>query len=362
MMWNFVGAHLPVALSNYNNLANIYHQPGTLHFQYKYEFMPEGILSRFISRLYYLIRDNNFKKYWVELVFEKSSAVITSDPLNSRMQVRIAGSNNSELLAIIRSHLNHIHETLNMKAEEHYNEMIPCNCPLCTASISKKEPFYFPYSKLTEFRGKSISTVQCLNSGTVVSIEDLLNGFAPNTMDRNIYKSIVEACKQLIGLSMSMKEDEDSRTGLLCVLLSKDGYIVKDQTRWGISGTGRSMGRLDTMIKDPKGKETILEAFKLNNLKAETIQSHCRKIFGYDAAGFPENFIVVYCDCPEKDFLPLWEKYLEFVKKIQFDHQLKALDKIKDTGYTNIKMARAIHERQGEKVSIFHLFLLMGSA
>ncbi|MCP5047412.1 MAG: GTPase, partial [bacterium] len=33
----------------------LYQRPGTLHFQYRYDFMPQGIITRFISRMYYLI-------------------------------------------------------------------------------------------------------------------------------------------------------------------------------------------------------------------------------------------------------------------------------------------------------------------
>jgi len=40
----------------------VYKQPGNLHFRYRYDFMPEGIITRFISRMYYLIKDDHFWK------------------------------------------------------------------------------------------------------------------------------------------------------------------------------------------------------------------------------------------------------------------------------------------------------------
>jgi hypothetical protein len=35
--------------------------PGNLHFQYHYDFMPEGIITRFISRMYFLIEKENLR-------------------------------------------------------------------------------------------------------------------------------------------------------------------------------------------------------------------------------------------------------------------------------------------------------------
>jgi len=106
--------------------------------------------------------------------------------------------------------------------------------------------------------------------------------------------------------------------------------------------------------------EAILEAFILEGFKSEVIESHCVKIFKYDPVGLQNNYIVVYCDCPDKDkaFTGLWKKYLEFVREIGFDHLLHSL-KEKNSDYPEIKIAHAIHSRQEKEVGIYHLFLHM---
>jgi hypothetical protein len=161
-----------------------------------------------------------------------------------------------------------------------------------------------------------------------------------------------------MGLSRSMKPDEDSRTGFLCVLMAEKGYQVKDQTRWGQSGTGLSMGRLDAVIKTPDGREVILEAFKLTTYDAAKIESHCRKIFQYDPLGLENNFMVVYCDCPGKDFVGHWEKYREKVREIDYPYPIHTLEE-RTTPYPAMRAARAIHHRHQKEVGIYHLFLHM---
>jgi hypothetical protein len=51
-----------------------YRAPDCLHFLYQYDFMPEGIISRFISRNYYFIRSEHFWKTGAKLTFEDSRA------------------------------------------------------------------------------------------------------------------------------------------------------------------------------------------------------------------------------------------------------------------------------------------------
>ena len=335
-----------------------YYQPGSLHFLYKYEFMPEGILSRFISRLYYLIHANRFWKYGVELAFDRSTALITSEPENNRIRVYINGTNKSQLLSIIRSHFIHIHQTLNMNPGTHYNQWIPCTCPRCAEKIEPAEPEYFAYQNLKDAFENNVNEIQCHSSYRLISIESLLNGFEPKEPRVSMLQAVIDASKHVRGLSKTMKPDEDSRNGLLCVLLSQKGFQVKDQTRWGISRTGESIGRLDAMIKSEDGTEAIIEAFKLSGFDSNYIKSHCQKIFGYDSAGLENNFMVVYCDCSNETFVTLWKKYREHIGGIEYPFPLKSL-KEEDSGYAEIKIARAIHTRHEKEVGIYHVFIHM---
>jgi len=336
-----------------------YSTPGALHFQYRYDFMPEGILSRFISRLYYLIHHDRFWKYGVELQFDNSTALVLSQPVYRRMQIVVAGTNKSELLAIIRSHFTHIHETLNMLPGVHYHSMIPCNCPTCCEIKEPNEPNYYPYSELIKFLENGITTFPCKNSFKQVGIDSLLKGFEPPGREQNLLQAVIEAAVHVQGLAKSMKPDEDSRTGLLCLLLNEKGFFVKDQTRWGQSETGQSMGRPDGLILSEQGLEAVLEAFSIDGFDSNAIDRHCKKIFGYDPTGLENNYIVVYCNCNVESFTRLWKQYKDHLPGIPFTFPLESLND-EPTKYAEIKMARAVHRRQGKEVGIHHVFIHMG--
>jgi hypothetical protein len=63
-----------------------------LHFEYRYNFMPAGVLSRFICRLYYLIENETFWKNGVLLRHEETFALVNNEPYNKKNKVVCFGS------------------------------------------------------------------------------------------------------------------------------------------------------------------------------------------------------------------------------------------------------------------------------
>jgi internalin A len=332
----------------------VYKQPGNLHFQYRYDFMPEGIITRFISRMYYLIKEDHFWKNGVELRFEDSTAVIISDLLNRKMKISVTGSCKSELLAIIRNDFEHIHQTLNMEKNQHYNEMLPCTCSIC---INSPNPHLYNHDVLQMFSRKGVPNY-CQVSGEEVPTGKLLKGYEPPKPKKDILKTLVTTAHQLQGIAMTIKDDEDSRNGFIALLLSIQGIYVKDQTRWGRSASGKSAGEVDIKIETPdRVTETIIEAFNLKSLARTVIDSHLTKIFGYDTSGLAHNFIIIYSEA--ENFLDLWEKYLNHIPGIDFKHKLLGKPVEQETGFAEIKLAHSKHLRQGKEATLYHVFVNM---
>jgi GTPase SAR1 family protein len=333
----------------------VYKEPGNLHFQYHYDFMPEGIITRFISRMYYLIKEEHFWKNGVELRFEDSTAVIISDLLNRKMKISVSGSCKSELLAIIRNDFGHIHNTLNMGKNKHYDEMIPCNCFSCSGS---REPNLFKHEDIKKFAAKNKSFTLCPISVEEVSLEKLLKGYEPPKPKKDILKTLITTVHHLQGTAMTMKPDEDSRNSFIALLLSIQGIYVKDQSRWGRSASGKSAGEVDIKIESPdRETEAIIEAFNLKGLDRSVIDSHLTKIFGYDASGLAHNFIVVYSEAV--GFLGLWKKYLNHIAGIDFKHKLLGKPVELETNFAEIKLAHTKHLRQEKETTLYHVFVNM---
>jgi hypothetical protein len=152
-----------------------YRWPAGLRFEYHYEFMPRGILSRFITRLYSYIHKEHYWKTGVELTLDNTFALVQSEPLNRKLTVTVTGADKSELLAIARHHLEEIHRSLNMEKDEHYREMIPCNCDPCQTAA---KPHLFRREVLKRFYDKGLKEAQCQESGVQVFIDRLLKGYA----------------------------------------------------------------------------------------------------------------------------------------------------------------------------------------
>jgi len=141
-----------------------------LRFEYKYPFMPAGIISRFIVRTHNYIKDQLYWQDGVILKRNDSEAVVISDILNRKISIRIKGIEKKELLYYIRGEIEYIHETLN---NPEVNEMISCICSEC---FDSQNPFYYKYSTLKKFKSKNKLSITCEKSVEDVSVEKLLGG------------------------------------------------------------------------------------------------------------------------------------------------------------------------------------------
>lgn len=143
-----------------------------LVFEYKYEFMPAGIITRFITRNHHLIENNNYWLFGVILSYERQTrALIISNPLERRIKVNINGKEAKSLLAIIRNGFSNIHEALNNLQVKEY---IPCICTLCKNS---ENPSLYDYETLRNYMSKRKNTITCPKSVDDVNLDDLITGF-----------------------------------------------------------------------------------------------------------------------------------------------------------------------------------------
>lgn len=192
----------------------------------------------------------------------------------------------------------------------------------------------------------------------MVSVEKLLKGFEPEEPKQALLDTLIDTSHHLQGISKTIKPDEDSRNGFIALLLNINGFIAKDQTRWGSSASGKSAGEVDIKIESPDHKAlSIIEAFNLKHLNRASIDLHLTKIFGYDASGLKENFVIVYSEAAA--FSGLWQKYLEYIPQIDFEHPLAADPEELKSGFANIKLAKATHTREKEETHVYHVFVNM---
>lgn len=151
---------------------------GNLRFKYVYDFMPAGIITRFIVRAHDLIEEDLYWKDGVVLTWEGARAqVIKTD--NRVIEVRIEGNDKKTLLGIVRREMDAIHKPFNnLKV----NEMVPCMCDECQDE-EEDAPYFYRYKTLQKARKKGKHKVECQKSFDPVSIEDLLGGIGESGHD-----------------------------------------------------------------------------------------------------------------------------------------------------------------------------------
>ncbi len=290
----------------------------------------------------------------MELGFSGSTALVISDMAQKRIRVSVSGTDGTQLMGVIRSHFDHIHETLNMKKNEHFFEEVPCLCSKC---IPSEKPNFYKYNLLKKLLAKDRDAF-CEKSSEDVSVHRLLKGLLPPRKPDNLYEPLIITLSQVQGFKKTLQTDENSRNTVVANFLRARGLRAYDHSMSGSSETGIRLGELDIKIEDETGRAiSIIEALNLDYCNTTEIDSHIMKLLQkYDCSGLKENYIVVYASAP--DFEDLCKKYRDHLKHIDYDiYGLKGEIQEVKTGFNKITAFRAHHrcnKGEGETV-LYHL-------
>ena len=105
-------------------------------------------------------------------------------------------------------------------------------------------------------------------------------------------------------------------------MLSFKGYNeVKDQTRHGISASGKDAAEVDILLTKAGREIAIFEGLKLDSVSTVYIDAHIDKaIVNYNALG-TATFLVAYVN--SVDFESFWKRYSDHVRQYDFPLQIK---------------------------------------
>jgi len=342
-----------------------------LRFEYHYDFMPAGIMARFIVRARNLVYDRTFWKNGVIIQRENTRALVTTDQYSRKLYIWIHGNNSSFLLEIIRKELNDIHQSLNYPDVP---EKIPCICQEC---VNSRNPHLFNYLFVKRIGlENTFKTLPCEVSATGVNIHKLIGLYRIDSPepDNNPMYSLDKILNDLIEVGSRIlerkfqKKIEDLVNDDIVDLLRTKGHNVADQTRSGISAGGKGAGELDIMIRMNNGiPVTIIECFRLESCgsKNVVVAQHLTKLLSqYDTHELKRKFIIVFGEAERFD--NLWISYSEYIKNLNSNYDYG--DKYPLSGFSirddlhsfaNMKVGISRHENNGETVEVAHLMLNM---
>ncbi len=164
------GSYIAPQLLTKNQPDYDWDETGNLFLRYTYDFMPKGILTRFIVEMHRLIADQNL--VWrTGVVLEKDGAKAEVMEHYGRTTIRVAGRRPQDLRTIIMDRLDEIHDSY-PRLKDRYQKLVPCICSQC---LKAQEPGFHPFEKLRDFQAKGIRERQCQESGDMVLVQDLLD-------------------------------------------------------------------------------------------------------------------------------------------------------------------------------------------
>jgi hypothetical protein len=152
-----------------------------LHLRYEYEFMPKGILTRFIVEMHRFIEQQTL--VWkTGVVLNNGSAkaeVIEYYRYHKgEIRIRISGRREKDLLTVVSHELDKIHDSYEVLE---YKKLIPCNCTACQRS---QTPWFYPLERLHKFLDDHQYQIQCQNSYAMVDVRRLIDEVMETRDDR----------------------------------------------------------------------------------------------------------------------------------------------------------------------------------
>ena len=174
-------SHLVAELLPSTEIDYTWDEEGNLVFAYSYDFLPPGLMPRFIVLAHQHLETTPAGRQlrWRE------GAILTRDGARAQVKVglaekyvkiRIDGERKRELLAVIRGHLDYIHSSF---ANVRIRARIPCNC-------AQDCPHLFNYEALLLAERKGILEAQCQISFENVPLTALLDGY--QTRDSRVHE------------------------------------------------------------------------------------------------------------------------------------------------------------------------------
>nr|MBW4596902.1 leucine-rich repeat domain-containing protein [Brasilonema angustatum HA4187-MV1] len=217
-------------------------ETNNLILRYEYEFMPKGILTRFIVETHFWIEQQTLVwKNGVVLNKDQIRAEVIENYNQREIKIRVAGNRKKELLAVVTHELEKIH-----KSFEHlkYETYVPCNCASCQAS---ETPHPYKLNALYKRLNAGIDEVDCENSYQRIQIRRLIDDVMhqPFAVDRELKsqaaplqqeleqekKALLTPTRNLVFISYSHKDQkwfDDLKTHLEPLIREKDLQLWDD--------------------------------------------------------------------------------------------------------------------------------------
>jgi len=177
-----------------------------LRLEYRFEFMPKGIVNHLSAELSKLISSDN--EVWNNAVnfSYKSNAQSQVEELfyNRKIEIKSKGKDSRGLMILIMEALDNIISEYKGVVPEIY---VPCNCPSCSTS---SRPTSYLYNDLIRWSQSNGEIVYCNEGRKSLVIDDLLHSVGLNPSDLKTNAEITSrTITVFLASSSELKEDRE---------------------------------------------------------------------------------------------------------------------------------------------------------
>jgi hypothetical protein len=187
---NEKNTYIAPQLLDYNEPEYEWNSDDNIILRYRYDFMPKGILNRFIVEMHRFILELFVWRTGVLLQREETRAKIVETYDQREIIIRLSGANKRGFLEVITDQFDRIHVSFNrLKVDK----LIPCNCSECKDS---QEPYFHVLEDVKKALFKGKTAVECKISFEDINILNLIDdNFSVNSLFPSPYKNNPEAKK-----------------------------------------------------------------------------------------------------------------------------------------------------------------------
>lgn len=257
------------------NTELIFQKETTLNFRYDYNFLPAGIMTRFIVKAHtYLIDVNGVKMCWRKGAYlqykDAYCLVVLRDGITERyVDIKVSGKNQRnrrELLAIVRSTFEQIHLSI---PKITFTEKVMCNC-------STNCNYLHDFQYLIKLESNGILEERCKDSLNLVQIIMLLDGIHIKHERKfgmtEINISPIFNNSPIINTSSSASNINNITIEVKNTINELQGFVneLKDELKEIDPNCAQELNKIDSSIQkldQAQTKEDIVKSGVLNKIK-----------------------------------------------------------------------------------------------
>ncbi|MGB3642406.1 MAG: COR domain-containing protein, partial [Rivularia sp. (in: cyanobacteria)] len=167
---NNSGKYISPQLLDINEPKYTWDKSNNLILRYKYDFMPKGIITRFIVETHPWIEQQNIVwRSGVVLTKDETRAEVIEHYNQREIKIRVAGNRKKELLAVVTHELDKIHGSFERLQ---YQTLVPCNCREC---VESENPDTYTLENLRRRLERRRYEIECDRSFENVNIRRLID-------------------------------------------------------------------------------------------------------------------------------------------------------------------------------------------